>query len=158
MVLLSWSEQNNFIQALFPKNMFYFFLSKLNYDLEKITPECDTVQGSLKWPGLSLFMPPWILPFLPGLRSTCPNVITLPTDRWNKTTHVVLQNKTSKKQSHKIIDRTEWNNLNWHMAYETLDYRLNNSKQDVFLLLYIRTDISLLCEKLKSSTFCFLLF
>lgn len=33
---------------MFPKNMFYFFLNKLNYNLEKITPEGDTVQGSLK--------------------------------------------------------------------------------------------------------------
>lgn len=70
---------------MFPKNMFYFFLNKLNYNLEKITPEGDTVQGSLKWPGPFFSCLPDS--FLLSLASEVPVQMWLP---WQQTDGIKL--------------------------------------------------------------------
>lgn len=140
LIFLSLSEPKHFLWELLRKTMFYFSPNKL-YNLKEkrkkcvAAPEGDTVQASLKRAGLFFLLFP-LHPFLPGLRSTCPNATALLTDRWNKTAHVVFSLPIKKKKITGLFgpNRVKQDWLNWITVYKTLAYWLNNSNQDIFPL------------------------
>lgn len=121
------------------------------------TPESDTVQDSLKWPGL--YFPVSSTPsFSPGPQehlSRCDYLTNSQMEQNCSRNFQLSKNKQTKQDYLGRRVKQAW--LNQLKVYEILDYRLNNSKQGIFLLFYTWTHNSLLWKKANPSTFCFLL-